>query len=58
MRESLYFKDDDSRFVIFAGNYVTLTNMSEKDINYIIFYHLSPINVSVHTTDLELRKKC
>ena len=57
MRESLYFKDDDSRLSFLQGNYVTLTNMSEKDINHIIFYHLSPINVSVHTTDLELRKK-
>ena len=57
MRESLYFKDDDSRLSFLQGNYVTLTNMSEEDINHIIFYHLSPINVSVHTTDLELRKK-
>ena len=56
MRETLYFKDDDSRLSFLQGNYVTLTNMSEKDINHIIFYHLSPINVSVHTTDLELRK--
>lgn len=57
MRESLYFKDDDSRLSFLQGNYVTLTNMSEEDINHIIFYHLSPINVSIHTTDLELRKK-
>lgn len=57
MRESLYFKDDDSRLSFLQGNYVTLTNMLEEDINHIIFYHLSPINVSVHTTDLELRKK-
>lgn len=57
MRDSLYFKDDDSRLSFLQGNYVTLTNMSEEDINHIIFYHLSPINVSVHTTDLELRKK-
>src|SRR5699024_5211554 len=56
MRETLYFKDDDSRLSFLQGNYVTLTNMSEKDINHIIFYHLSPINISVHTTDLELRK--
>ncbi len=56
MRKTLYFKDDDSRLSFLQGNYVTLTNMSEKDINHIIFYHLSPINVSVHTTDLELRK--
>lgn len=57
MRESLYFKDDDSRLSFLQGNYVTLTNMSEEDIRHILFYHLSPINVSVHTTDLELRKK-
>lgn len=57
MRETLYFKDDDSRLSFLQGNYVTLTNMSEDDINRIIYYHLSPINVSVHTTDLELRKK-
>ena len=57
MRESLYFKDDDSRLSFLQGNYVTLTNMSQEDINHIIFYHLSPINVSVHTTDLSLRKK-
>lgn len=57
MRKSLYFKDDDSRLSFLQGNYVTLTNMSQEDINHIIFYHLSPINVSVHTTDLQLRKK-
>jgi putative radical SAM enzyme (TIGR03279 family) len=57
MRDTLYFKDDDSRLSFLQGNYVTLTNMSEEDIQHIIFYHLSPINVSVHTTDLELRKK-
>ncbi len=56
MRSSLYFKDDDSRLSFLQGNYVTLTNMKESDIERIIFYHLSPINVSVHTTDMELRK--
>ena len=56
MRKSLYFKDDDSRLSFLQGNYVTLTNMKEEDIDRIIFYHLSPINVSVHTTDMELRK--
>lgn len=56
MRKSLYFKDDDSRLSFLQGNYVTLTNMKEKDIERIIFYHLSPINVSVQTTDMELRK--
>jgi len=57
MRETLYFKDDDSRLSFLQGNYVTLTNMKDEDLNRIIYYHLSPINISVHTTDLELRKK-
>ena len=57
MRETLYFKDDDSRLSFLQGNYVTLTNMKEKDLDRIIYYHLSPINVSVHTTDMELRKQ-
>lgn len=57
MRQTLYFKDDDSRLSFLQGNYVTLTNMSDHDIERIIYYHLSPINISVHTTDLELRKK-
>lgn len=57
MRETLYFKDDDSRLSFLQGNYVTLTNMKEEDIDRIVYYHLSPINISVHTTDLELRKK-
>lgn len=57
MRESLYFKDDDSRLSFLQGNYVTLTNMSEEDIAHILYYHLSPINISVHTTDMLLRKK-
>ncbi len=56
MRETLYFKDDDSRLSFLQGNYVTLTNMKEEDLDRIIFYHLSPINVSVHTTNLDLRK--
>jgi len=56
MRETLYFKDDDSRLSFFQGNFVTLTNMSEEDIDRIIRYKISPINVSVHTTDIELRK--
>lgn len=56
MRETLYFKDDDSRLSFLQGNYVTLTNMKQEDIDRIIYYHLSPINISVHTTDLELRK--
>ena len=57
MRETLYFKDDDSRLSFLQGNYVTLTNMTQKDLDRIKFYHLSPINISVHTTDGELRKK-
>lgn len=56
MRETLYFKDDDSRLSFLQGNYVTLTNMKQKDIDRIIYYHLSPINISVHTTDLKLRE--
>ncbi|MEA4849074.1 MAG: DUF512 domain-containing protein [Clostridiaceae bacterium] len=57
MRETLYFKDDDTRLSFLQGNFVTLTNLSERDINRIIKYRISPINVSVHTTDPELRKK-
>ncbi|MCC5911887.1 MAG: DUF512 domain-containing protein [Clostridiaceae bacterium] len=57
MRESLYFKDDDSRLSFLHGNYITLTNMKEEDINKIIQYRISPINISVHTTNGELRKK-
>jgi Fe-S oxidoreductase, related to NifB/MoaA family len=57
MRETLYFKDDDSRLSFLQGNYATLTNMKQKDIDRVIYYHLSPINISVHTTDMELRKK-
>lgn len=55
MRDTLYFKDDDSRLSFLQGNYVTLTNMSDKDIDRIIRYHLSPINISVQTTNPELR---
>lgn len=55
MRETLYFKDDDSRLSFLQGNYVTLTNMAQKDIDRIIRYHLGPINISVHTTNPELR---
>ncbi len=57
MRPTLYFKDDDSRLSFLQGNYITLTNMREKDIERIIKYHLAPINVSVHTTNPELRVK-
>lgn len=55
MRDTLYFKDDDSRLSFLQGNYVTLTNMSDHDIERIIKYHLGPINVSVQTTNPELR---
>ena len=47
MRETLYFKDDDSRLSFLQGNYITLTNMSDRDIDRIIRFHLSPINISV-----------
>lgn len=57
MRETLYFKDDDSRLSFLQGNYVTLTNMSDADIDRIIKYHLSPINISFQTTNPELRCK-
>lgn len=57
MRETLYFKDDDSRLSFLQGNYVTLTNMSDHDIDRIIRYHLEPINVSFQTTNPELRCK-
>ncbi len=57
MRDTLYFKDDDSRLSFLQGNYVTLTNMSENDIDRIIKYHLSPINISFQTTNPELRCK-
>ncbi|WP_155843151.1 DUF512 domain-containing protein [Butyrivibrio sp. NC2002] len=57
MRETLYFKDDDARLSFLQGNYVTLTNMSDKDIDRILKYHLSPINVSFQTTNPELRCK-
>ena len=55
MRETLYFKDDDSRLSFLQGNYVTLTNMKDKDLERIIQYHLAPINISVQTTNPELR---
>lgn len=55
MRDTLYFKDDDSRLSFLQGNYITLTNMKDKDIDRIIKFHLSPINISVQTTNPELR---
>jgi len=55
MRDTLYFKDDDSRLSFLQGNYVTLTNMSDHDIDRIIRYHLEPINISFHTMNPSLR---
>ncbi len=55
LRESLYFKDDDSRMSFLFGNYITLTNISEREVDRIIEMHISPVNVSVHTTNPELR---
>ena len=55
MRETLYFKDDDSRLSFLQGNYVTLTNMKQHDIERIIQFHLSPINISFQTMNPELR---
>ncbi len=57
MRESLYFKDDDSRLSFLYGNYVTMTNMLPKDVDRLIEYRISPVNISVHTTNPSLRKK-
>ncbi len=55
MRDTIYFKDDDTRLSFLQGNYVTLTNMKDEDIDRLIQYKLSPINISVHTTNPELR---
>lgn len=57
MRESLYFKDDDARLSFLMGNYITLTNLSDREAQRIVDLHISPINVSVHATDPELRSK-
>ncbi|MBR3593949.1 MAG: DUF512 domain-containing protein [Clostridia bacterium] len=57
MRDTLYFKDDDSRLSFLFGNYITLTNISEHEVDRIIKMHISPVNVSVHTTNPELRVK-
>lgn len=57
LRPSLYFKDDDSRLSFLFGNYITLTNLSEHDVERIIRFHISPINASVHTMNPELRVK-
>lgn len=55
MRESLYFKDDDERLSFLFGNYITMTNMQDHEIDRIIKMHISPINISVHTTNPQLR---
>ena len=55
MRDTLYFKDDDARLSFLYGNYITMTNMRDEELNRIIRYRMSPINVSVHTTNPELR---
>ena len=55
MRETLYFKDDDSRLSFLHGNFITMTNLRDRDIDRIIEMHISPVNVSVHTTNPELR---
>ena len=57
LRESLYFKDDDSRLSFLHGNYITLTNMTDTDVERIVKMRFSPINISVHTTNPELRVK-
>lgn len=57
LRESLYFKDDDSRLSFLFGNYITLTNMNDADIDRIIKMHISPVNISVQTMNPELRVK-
>ena len=57
MRKSIYFKDDDSRLSFLHGNYITMTNLKTEDIQRIIDMHISPVNVSVHTTNPQLRIK-
>ncbi|MBE7048575.1 MAG: DUF512 domain-containing protein [Ruminococcaceae bacterium] len=57
LRQTLYFKDDDSRLSFLYGNYVTMTNMLPKDIDRLIEYRISPVNISVHTTNAKLREK-
>ena len=57
MRETLYFKDDDSRLSFLQGNYVTLTNMSDHDLDRIIRYRMEPVNISFHTTNPQLRSR-
>ena len=56
MRETLYFKDDDARLSFLMGNYITLTNLSQRELQRICDLHISPINISVHATDPEVRR--
>ncbi|MBO7304713.1 MAG: DUF512 domain-containing protein [Clostridia bacterium] len=57
MRDTIYFKDDDSRLSFLHGNYITLTNMTDSDVERIIKMRISPVNISIHTTNPELRVK-
>ena len=57
MRDTLYFKDDDARLSFLMGNYITLTNLSKREIQRICDLHISPINISVHATDPEIRRE-
>ena len=57
LRDTLYFKDDDSRLSFIHGNYITLTNMTDKDVDRIVKMRFSPLNLSIHTTDPDLRVK-
>ena len=57
MRSSLYFKDDDARLSFLMGNYISMTNLSEADVQRIIAMHISPLNVSIHTTNPDLRSR-
>ena len=57
MRKTLYIKDDDSRLSFLQGNFITMTNMGQKELDKMIKYHISPVNISVHTTDSNLRVK-
>ena len=57
MREPLYFKDDDERLSFLFGNYITLTNLTDHEIDRIIQMHISPVNISVHTMNPDLRVK-
>jgi len=57
LRDTLYFKDDDSRLSFLQGNYITFTNMKESDVDRLIQYRMEPVNISIHTMNMELRKE-